>query len=149
MGIRDYKPRRTVVPLGDTSLSVRGLSLTDISELVGNHLKNIDELMEMFEAKGNDVFAEEAGNNLIQLLTSDAPELTGKIIALASDEASDRHELDQLAKACESFPFPVQIDALMAIGKHTFEDAGGPKEFFRKLKALRGIGNMLAPTKKT
>lgn len=149
MGIRDYKPRRTVVPLGDTSLSVRGLSLTDISELVGNHLKNIDELMEMFEAKGNDVFAEEAGNNLIKLLTSDAPELTGKIIALASDEAVGMIELAELSAVCQTLPFPVQIDALTAIGKLTFEDAGGPKEFFRKLKALRGIGNMLAPTKKT
>ncbi|AAQ63365.2 tail length tape measure protein [Burkholderia phage BcepNazgul] len=151
MGFRDYKARRTTIPVGEETLRVRGLSLTDVAQLVDKHLKDIDTLMEAYSAHTTDVFMNQSGDILIQMLTRDAPELVGKMIALACDEAdrkADDYE-EQLEALADVFAtelsFSVQIEALTAIGKHTFEDAGGPKRVLQSAGGAPGDHERLDP----
>ncbi len=131
MSLRNYTPRRETVPLNDDTLSVRGLSLTDASKIVGNHLKDVDALMQAYEAKGFNIFAPGAEEDLIRNLIADAPFIVGTVIALACDE-------EDLAETAAVLPISVQIDALRKILTMTFQDAGGPKAFFETLRRLPG-----------
>ncbi len=138
MSLRTYTPRRELVPLNDDPLYVRGLSVTDVSKVVGNHLKDVEDLVQSYERKGFNIFAPGAESDLIRNLVADAPQLVGLVIALACDD-------EDCAEIAAALPLAVQVDALAKIITLTFQDAGGPKAFF---ETLRRLGPNLAAVKK-
>lgn len=128
MGLKNYKPRRHEFALGDgQALSVRGLSLEDISMLVQHHLPDLEELFDLFStiAEQTDDQFETVVVNLLQR----APGLAANIIALAADEPDAPKEAAML-------PAPLQLEILLKVGNFTFEEVGGVKKGMESIAAL-------------
>jgi len=68
--------------------------------------------------------------SLASVLAQTVPDLAAAVIALASDEPD-------AVDVVRSLPLPVQLDALIAVGKLTFTDEGAVPKF------LAGLGGML------
>ena len=133
MGLKNYKPRRHEFDLGDgQTLSVRGLSLNDISVLVEHHLPDLESLFDMFSdaTAQSDAQFEAMVVNLLQR----APGLAANIIAVAADEPDE-------PQAAEMLPAPLQVNILLKIGTFTFEEVGGVK------KGMEGIVALLSKMK--
>lgn len=130
MSLANYKPKTELVTVSGQPLHLRGLSVAVISLLVQNHLTQVDALMDRYAANNRNIFADNAGDNLILMLVRDAPEITSFLIAHGAGEPE---AIEQAA----AIPFPSQVEILGIIGRLTFEDAGGPKQFFETLRRLR------------
>lgn len=131
MGLRDITLPTETISVGGASFSVRGLSFEDVTSLIGRHQSAIENLIDRYNAKGTDA-------EVLQFLVRETPSLTAQVIALASDEP------DQEA-AARKLPMPIQIDALTAIAKLTFEEAGGVKKFAEQLAGLFGGLRQMVP----
>lgn len=132
MSLSAYKPKRETIKVdSEFSLSVRALGLTDIRDLISNHLVALDELFARVTQSQQNVFASPnvddglTGNMLIKTLITDAPDIAARIICLANDEA----DVDSAMAGAMSLPLPVQMETLITIGNLTFADYGGPKKF--------------------
>lgn len=102
-------------------VTVRGLSPTDIVQLIQINRPAIEELFNRFSGREpetiDDADVAEAGLSMIEA----APGLVAHIIALAADA------LDQFDQVLV-LPVGVQVEALEKIGKLTFSAGGGPKK---------------------
>lgn len=128
MGLQNYKPRRHEFPLGEAdTLSVRGLSLEDISALVQHHLPDIEALFDLF-ANLSEQTDQQFETVVVSLLQA-APGLAANIIALAADEPDHPKEAAML-------PAPLQVEVLLKIGNFTFEEVGGVKKGMESIAAL-------------
>lgn len=128
MSLAAYTPRTEKVKAGDTEFEVRGLSSTDIGVLIERNIDDLVSLFDMFQSQKSDINESEIISAIVKL-----PRMTVAAIVLASTEDAD---MEVLANAARQLPLPVQIDALMKIGKLTFEDAGGLGKFIGNLKGL-------------
>jgi hypothetical protein len=104
----------------DASISVRGLALYDISNLIRLRSAEIEAFFNRYMSEashahenGDPKYAKTAATKLSGDLLISAPDLAADIIAFASDEP-------QLAYAARRLPFPIQIEALEAISELTF-----------------------------
>jgi len=127
-----YIPRRDV-PFRDTSFSVRGLSLIDVSALMQTHLEQIDHLFKLYDA---DETREQALGEAARFgvtIVRETPSMVGLLIALAADEPSAVEKANRL-------PLAVQVEALRNIIELTFEEAGGAKKFLDMVvEMVRGM----------
>jgi hypothetical protein len=108
---------------------VQGLTFDMVARLVtAGHRGELDKAIELFQ--GLQVGSDDTDviGSLSSLITM-APVLAAKAIALGCGE------MDQWEKA-RSLPMPVQLDALLAIGKLTFDGADSVKNFLRGLQDL-------------
>ena len=124
MALKDYKiPTRTIKIDGKNSFEVRGLSLPDITHIIDAHGPIVDEFFKRYtrdlESGNPDEEMMVMGKTLIEA----APELLASIIAISADEPD-------MTPVILKLPFTVQIEAIEAIGKLTFEAAGGVKKAF-------------------
>lgn len=126
MQLSDYTPLTKEVPVRGGSLTVRGLSLDDVSILMADHLDDLESLFDLYDRKGDDPIT---STRFILTLTRQAPALVATAIALACDAP------DQVAKA-RKMSIPVQTNALQAILHLTFEEAGGFRKFAESLTTL-------------
>lgn len=131
MALSDITLPTETISVGRASFSVRGLSFEDVTALIGKHQSALEELIDRYNQKGSDA-------EVLQFLVRETPSLTAQIIALASDEPDQ--EL-----AARKLPMPKQIDALTAIAKLTFEEAGGVKKFVEQLAGLFGGLRQMIP----
>lgn len=131
MGLADYRPETAAIVFKGGSFNVKGLNLEDVSLLIRTHLPDMESLFDMYQQSTGDVFSNGAAERLILKLAKDAPALTANIIACASGEPDS-------VDAARSLSLPLQVQALTHIGRLTFEDAGGPKNFFEALMKLFG-----------
>lgn len=128
MGLKNYKPVRHEIPLqGNDPLSIRGLSLEDISALVQHHLPDIEALFELFERAGS--MEDDAFRQIVVAAVNEAPGFVANVIAMASDEPD-------AAENAQELPGPVQVQALLKIGDLTFKDVGGIKKGMEDIAAL-------------
>lgn len=142
MSLLDYKPERVEVKFKGGSFFVKGLSLEDLSILIKTHLPDLDGIL---ATVGGVIASSNAGGeidgtaskSIAIKLAKDMPGLTANLIALAAGEGNDKGV--QLAR---SMSFPLQIDILMAVGRLTFEEAGGVKKFMETLASLLGLLNL-------
>lgn len=129
MGLKNYKPvRHEIVLQGNDPLSIRGLSLEDISALVQHHLPDIEALFELFERSGS-MSDDESFRKIVIAAVNEAPGFVANVIAMAADEPDAAQEAQQL-------PGPVQVQALLQIGDLTFKDVGGIKKGMGDIAAL-------------
>lgn len=129
MSLADYKPARESVEFKGGSVSVRGLSLDDMTVLMRNHLADLDRLMEIYRRDVRDELAVAAAIQYGVSLAREAPGLVAHVIALASDEPD---HVDQ----ARMLPLPVQVEILKSVGRMTFEEVGGAKKFLEGLDSL-------------
>lgn len=135
MALSDFTPEQTTIPIGNTSITVRGLSLVDISSLMRTHLSDLEAVIELYEKS-----AQTEGLSSIALgkfaiaLVKDAPGLVAHMIALAADEPA-------MTETASRIKILDQIKLLKAIGALTFEEVGGVKklmgEFTEMLQRMR------------
>lgn len=129
MSLADYQPARTTVPFKGGSFDVRGLSADDLGVLLKHHLPDLDRLFELYAEGVDERLAVFGTAQYAMKLVQDAPGLTAHVIALATDE-------DEVVDKARRLPIPVQVEALKAIVHLTFDEAGGPKNFFESMKNL-------------
>lgn len=130
MALAQYEPVRQNVRMSrNGSFSVRGLNLADLSTLVTLHMVELEAAFRMWSTSGVG-----AGGDLttgILALVRDFPPLAANIIAMASDEPLE-------GEKARFLPFPVQVEAITAVGRLTFEDVGGLEPFMETLASLVG-----------
>lgn len=127
MPLAGYKPETRVVALGgDNTMIVRGLSLSDVSVLVREHLPDLDAVFDLFQ--GIETMTPEQFRPLALSIASQAPGFAANVIALAAGEGS--------ASDAERLPAPVQVQALLDIGELTFSEVGGVKKFGEMVASL-------------
>lgn len=129
MGLAGYQPEVREFPLqgGRHTFSVRGLSLSDLAVLIRTHLPDLEGLFEVFQKGGGlddvDVLS------LATSLAAEAPGFTANVIALAAGEVD-------ATNSAAALPFPVQVEALVAIGDLTFKEVGGVKKSLEMVTTL-------------
>lgn len=129
MGIDDYVIERVTITGKGGSFDVRGLSVGDVQVLMGEHLKDLDAILDIYSKSVNpNLLVAETAQFAVSLIR-EAPGLVANAIALAADDPT---KSEKTAK----FPIPVQVKALKEIVRLTFEEAGGTKNFFESLKEL-------------
>lgn len=131
MGLADYQPPAETIEYKGGSFDVRGIALDDLALLLKNHMADIDALIDIYEKEVREDVRVTAIAQYAMGLVKEAPGLVANAIALCSDAP------DSVDKA-RRLPLAVQVKALEAIGRLTFEEAGGPKKFFESLKTLFG-----------
>ena len=134
MLLADYTPERVAIKdyKGVPRMEVRGLSLDDVSLLIRSHLADLQRLYDMLN--GGDVadaFKLLITDGFILKLLTDFPELAARMIAVAADEPGATANARRL-------PLPLQIMAIQAIMRLTFEDVGGPKAFVALIGSMIG-----------
>ncbi|MEL4071752.1 hypothetical protein WKW50_16530 [Ochrobactrum sp. GPK 3] len=141
MALSDYvvETREIAVPKA-SPLSVRGLSLVDVTRLLSTRGKEIQTFFQKYiseiQAGGNP--KADLPANLGQTLLDSAPSLVAEIIAHAADEPQAVHQASRL-------PITTQLEALEAIGQLTFDAEGGPKKFLEAvIRIMSGATGMMS-----
>lgn len=124
MGLKELKfPEATIkTPGGD--ITVRGLSLRDITELVRRHKAAFEGLFNDVTSGKADLDSLTNGDTLIAMLAQTAPELAAEVIAAGAGDGGDLEAIE----VAKSLPFPTQVELLEQIGLLTFAMEGGLKK---------------------
>jgi len=106
------------------SFNVRGLSLTDISQLASLHRSAVDQVLDRFaeldpEALTMDDIAKGTSSALVSLIEQ-VPLLLAHLIALGADDLENVEDYSEL-------PIGVQMDAASEIGSLTIRSMHGPE----------------------
>lgn len=132
MGLKDYKPLREEIKLKSTALSLRGLTMPDVTRLISLHLPEIETAFGRWKAVQGQVYARTAADEFFIGLCSDFPEVVSEVISVACDEEDAKQQASKL-------PVGVQCKCLEVILRLSFEEAGGIKNWFASLVGtLRG-----------
>lgn len=131
MGLRSIVIARRTVPVGaDQSFDVRGLSVIDIMQIVGDYGPQMSLTFASLVEKKND--GEPLTSSLIRSRIKDIarefPDLLAALIALASDD----YDSDMVAKV-KQLPMMAQIDAMEAIFGLTFQSEGDVEKLITSL----------------
>jgi hypothetical protein len=134
MAISDFQlPTEEVLFPNGGSFAVRGLSLQDITLLLGQHGSSMESFFDQYNGN-KDQSAMDIGMNLV----GKAPSLVAQIIASAADEPD-------MATKIIRFPIVVQQDALEKIARLTFDASGGPGKFVEAVMGLvQGTTNLMS-----
>lgn len=132
MSLADFQPETLTVKYKGNELTVRGLSIIDISSILKVHMHDLETLFDMYEQESQGLtFGNVALAKYATRLISDAPGLVAHIIALACDEPA-------MVNKAERLPMIVQIEAIKKIGTLTFEEVGGVKKLIEEMGNLVG-----------
>lgn len=124
------------IPGGDP-FTVRGLSLADLSLIVGKHGDILGQLFNEAAENGGSVQAATIAS-LAGELVRRAPEVVGLAVALAADVVSPDQEVELLAASVSAsrLPIHVQLDAMQKVGTLTFGTEGGIKKAWETIISL-------------
>lgn len=117
------------VPGSETTISVRGLSLTDCSQLLKRHGEQL-EIVYQSNIVGQDDIPPAA--DIAKSLMQSAPDAVAEIIALANDSPEE-------AKTVRKLPAPVQVEALSKIAVLTFHSEAEVKKLIETVIQGSGI----------
>lgn len=113
----DYKIPTTDIDTGDgEKRPVRGLSLDDMSVLIGNHLDPMMEITALYVQSQKDVLAATNMTDLVMLALRSFPDFVSEVISIVTDTPELRGK---------RLPAALQMTILSASIKLTVEDAGG------------------------
>lgn len=147
MALSDYKPKKesVFVPIeGQTDnieIPLRGLSATDISDIVTVHFNDMDAVYEIYESTGDGEFGELRMLSLISKLITAAPGLIAHVIAVSADEP-------ELVDVASLLPMASQYEAMSKIIALTFTDIATLKKVIAdvvsKARELNDLKNLEA-----
>ena len=127
MALSDYKPASRVVSLGNnTSVEVKGLSLTEITLLIRKNLATIKQVYSSANV-GEDFDID----SLLSIAMVDAPEIITDIIMLGCGESDE-----SAREKAKSLPGPVQLLIISDIITLTFDEVGGVKKFLELVRTM-------------
>ena len=137
MKLSAYTPPAAKFPIGSESISLRGLSLNDLSVLVNTNLEDFDALYQLVMEHGKpftkgqrsvDDLNETVIKELAVTLARSAPRFAVMAIALAAMEADE--DLGEVMQGAARLSMAAQIGALIKVAEMTFIEVGGVKKFF-------------------
>lgn len=128
MSLLNFQIATKKVTFGGGALEFRGLSLNDVSALMGNHLAEIDTLFQMYEKEEQRDTAVQEAVKFATTIVSKSPMIAAKMIALTSVDDDDSQLAAKVAVA-ERLPLPVQVECVRAVFEITFQESGGAKKF--------------------
>lgn len=133
MTLANFEPITEIVDIrskaGKISVTVRGLGLHDISQLMRTHAVDLEGLIGIYENSAGSEFTAVALGKFVMELIRQAPGLVAHIIALAADEPS-------MAEKAGKLGFMDQVKLLKSIGTMTFDEIGGVKKMTAELAGL-------------
>lgn len=121
-------PRTDVKVSGGQAITVRGLSVNDLVEILRDHSSVLDRLYQTHIVNSNDV---PPAAHLARTLMTEAPTVVSKIIALANDEPECWEIVGQM-------PGLDQINCLVEVGLLTFHSEAEVKKLMETL--IQGSG---------
>ena len=144
MALVDIKVPTEDVAVPGGSLTVRGLSLNDLTVLLSGFRTELERIFAHMEKMGS--VSMEGMAEIADTLLLKSPTLVAHAILLAADEEITSEAVKQALK----LSIGVQTDAIEKIGRLTFEGSGGVKKFLGTLvKISKGVaatvGELEAP----
>lgn len=137
MALSDFSPESVEVRVGKATVRVRGFTLEDLSILLRLHIEDLAKILQLIQLAKSVVGADAdqaVMTEAVVRLVVEAPGMAANIIAIAADE-------DRAVDLAARLPMAVQIRLLSEIGRMTFEDLGGPGNFWAVLQTtLAGLG---------
>lgn len=128
--------KKTVIKVTEdegNSFEVRGLSPNDIAQLLMLHRPVMEQMFNRYAGGSADAMTAEdiavAASEIAVGMLEQAPALVAHLIVLAADDVDNLKEYAQLSMG-------IQIDAVIEIGRLTFETAGGPKKLLDLVRSL-------------
>lgn len=133
MSLASYTPERVALQIQEeNTLLLRGVSLSDLSVLIREHMPDLDLIADTVMAAES--WQDINIGDIAQMIVSQMPGLAANLIALSAEEPAQ-------ADVVQLLPFPTQIDAVLKIAELTFKDVGGIK------KSMGVIAGLLKQTK--
>lgn len=132
-GLSDFVVETRVVKFGKGKyqVKVRGLTVPDLTDILGKHLDSVEELVELYDRAKTSIFARSTLDGFMLKMINGFPGVTSEIISkVCVDEAASAEELKDRA---EKLTFPVQAAILNEVISLTMEEAGGLKNLFATL----------------
>lgn len=139
MGLKHLKIPEVVITTPGGNFAVRGLCLDDVAYLIGRHGEQIQQLLAQFQADKHSELSSEAISAFAAPLLKQAPRIAAEVIACATGEVDE-----ESVTVAQGLPFPIQIEAIQAVAKLTFEVAGGPKKLVESvIQIAQGTNGLL------
>lgn len=137
MSLSDYQPERVEIKLKKGAFEVKALSLSDLASLIKTHIADLDSVFDIFAGQGKEgELTPDIAKNVATTLATDLPDLAAALIGHASVEEGE--DLGKAIAGAKRLPAPLQMEALVTIGRLTFEEAGGVKKSLGVLTDLLG-----------
>lgn len=130
MSLANYQIQREEVTFMGGSLSLRGLSLNDISALMFNYLDQLEHLFGMYSDEEQKETAMQESAKFAVTIVRECPKMVAQLIILAGDEPQELFEI------AERLPIPVQVEAIRKVFELTFLESGGAKKFVDGIVAV-------------
>lgn len=127
MALRGYKQKTDTIQAGDQTVTVRALTLADVTILVDGYWSEIKSIYDYYVSIESDVEPDAKFNRMILECVRIAPDLAAAIIAVSAGEPDE-------VETAKSLPFTVQVDALVKITTLTLTEAGGLGNFSAVLR---------------
>ena len=128
-----YKAETRVITLGDSAVTVTGLSLNSFTQLVTTHFDDLEAIFDLITSvtSGKSDISEQDIATIIGKALSEAPGLVANLICVAANETGeDAHN------AVLTIPFPKQFELMTAIVDMTFKEVGGIKKSIEQITML-------------
>lgn len=122
--------------------AVRGITFSTVARLVSAGQRSdmeiaVSQLAELKDAQSEQLIG------ALSSIVAQLPTLTAMVIAEAANEPDEWEKVKQL-------PMPVQLEAILEIGKLTFDGADSVKTFVRGvLELMQAANSMLSQSKAT
>jgi hypothetical protein len=138
MSLSNYKAPSHTFETNGGSFDVKGLSLSDVSILVNEHLPDMEAVFDLFSnsLSLNDLQMRAVASSIV----ATAPGLAANIIAIAAGEYS-------AAPTAATLPAPLQINIIQKVGDLTFSEVGGVKKGMQAVVGL--LMERMTPEAKT
>lgn len=138
MSLRDYKPRTADVPFPGGSVTVRGLTPSEVAELIKSFKDDAIKIYTLI--KSMDIDSLKTDNDFFARMisvVSDVPNLVAKLIAVAADEPDEYEHVKKL-------PLALQFDIICKIGEMTFTVDGDLKKLLANMvEKMGGVNGLL------
>lgn len=137
MGLRDVNIPRASIPVGDTTLELRGLTFSDIMQLANVYGPQMVILFQKVQSgqslKTSDV------RLAIGSLAQEFPDMAAACIALATDDFDE-----ETVKIAKGLTFPVQTQCIEAIFHKTFASEADVKKLIESVtRMIVGVSGAL------
>lgn len=109
---------------------VRGITLDDMTFLIGQHLEPISRAVKLYQESREDILATGNLQGFVMTIARDFPDLAAEVISAASDSLDD-----ETRKVAKQLPIATQIHALSEIVRLSLEDAGGLGNLLAEMRA--------------
>ena len=147
MGLKDLSFPSQVVETPGGNLTLRGLCLEDVIQLVNSHKTVVEKMFDratQVQSAEEDILEKEIlsqfdSGDIAGKLIQEAPIVAAHVIALGAGEGDE-----ESIKIARELPVTIQVECLDKIGTMTFIAEGGAKKFLETvIRVAQGTTNLI------